>query len=788
MDEIARDGHMRMIYQCSPYHADSAFYPVTQQMAFAAGFAPSDSADARQDKLEALLGSDPVTLRLIAPLMGLDGTARYGALDLSPAQQRAHTMQALARLLVRQAAKKPVLLVYEDLHWIDPTSLELLETLLDTIADQPIMVLATARPTFEYGFGGHPIVTRFALNRLGKDQIGAIVAKLTGGRALPEEIMEIIARRTDGVPLFVEELTKMILESGAVMQNGDRFVLNGPLSTIAIPTTLHDSLMARLDRLKPIKEVAQIAACIGREFSHRLLSGIARLPEPELDTALDSLIGAELIYRRGLPPEAVYLFKHALVRDAAYESQLKEKRRAIHARILMALEADPDINPEVLAVHAEAANLTDRAIDLWELAGQTAIARPAFREGISNLHRAIALITPDVENGGRPRIERALALQAQLGMACLQGVGYASDETRTAMERALVLADLIGETPLRFNVLYALWAGRYVRAEHSEADFWAQEIMREAEKSEDATQLTLAYRSVGIFSMMSGRFDESQTFFDKSLAVYDPINHDGLGHRFGQELGVAAHIYQAINTLFLGKTRHSGQHAFEAEKLALASGHINTICYMHGHLLITAIVANDGAALERHVTTLKPIVDEHKLHIWLSWAEWGSDLVNARRGDPSAFDRIFKADAEMVASRNRIFSPILRIETGFRALALDLRDQAHDLANLAQEMIEATGETCALANLNRLKGALAKHDGDSDATEKHLNTALEIAHQQGARLLELRAAIDLARVWQAQGRIEEAVSVLQPVHASIADGDCPEDRATAHGLLAEMAQ
>ena len=293
IDGVANDDHVRMTYQCSPYHADSAFYPVIQQMSFAAGFRPADSTDMRLDKLEALLGADPDTLGLIAPLMGLDGTERYGALDLTPAQQRAQTMQVLTRLLLHQARDKPVLLVYEDLHWIDPTSLELLELLLDAIADQQIMILATARPSFDYGFGGHPIVTRLALNRLGKDQIGAIVSKLTGGKALPDEIMEIIAQRTDGVPLFVEELTKTILESGGLKEEGDGLVLDGPLSTIAIPTSLHDSLMARLDRLQPIKEVAQTAACIGREFSHKLLAQVSPLPETELTTALEGLIKAE---------------------------------------------------------------------------------------------------------------------------------------------------------------------------------------------------------------------------------------------------------------------------------------------------------------------------------------------------------------------------------------------------------------------------------------------------------------------------------------------------------------
>ncbi|MFT7592779.1 MAG: putative ATPase/class 3 adenylate cyclase [Paracoccaceae bacterium] len=787
IDEVAKDDHTRITYQCSPYHADSAFYPVIQQLSFAAGFAPSDGPDARLDKLEALLGQDHSTLKLITPMMGLDGISRYGTLDLTPAQQRARTMQTLADLLVQQSQDRPVLLVYEDLHWIDPTSLELLDLLLDVITDQPIMILATARPTFEHGFGGHPIVTRFALNRLGKDQIGDIVVKLTDGKALPDEIMAIIVERTDGVPLFVEELTKTILESGALKEDGDRLVLNGPLSTIAIPTTLHDSLMARLDRLQPIKEVAQTAACIGREFSHGLLAQISLLPEAELTAALDGLIGAELIYRRGLPPEATYLFKHALVRDAAYESQLKEKRRAIHARILKALEADPDIAPEVLATHAEAANLTDRAIDLWETAGRAAIARPAFKEGISNLRRAIALINPTVESGERQVVERALALQVQLGMACLQGVGYAADETKTEMERALVLADLIGDTPLRFDVVFALWAGRYVRAEHSKALPWSQVLLDVAEKSGDTTELVLANRTQGVFSLMSGRLAEAQRFLDKSLAFYEPAKHDGLAFRFGQEIGVATHIYHSLNAVLQGDTSRAALHAHEAENRALASGHIITICYMHGHLILCAMIANDGPALLRHLNALSPIVEEHNLHIWLSIARIASDLLNAGRGDPVGIDRFFDLDAEMVAGMNGVFLPTFRIEAGKRALALGLHSQARDLAAMAQDVIEATGERFSLSDLHCLKAALANVDGNGEAAEKHLDVALDIARQQGAKLWELRAAIDLARLWQEQGRIHEATALLDPIHKSIAEGDCPEDRVMARELLTELA-
>ena len=263
VDSITQDNHIRMNYQCSPYHTDSAFYPIIQQISHAAGFKTTDGAEARLDKLEALLGTDHEVQKLLAPLMGLDGANRYGALDLSPGQQRARSMQMLVRLMIRQSKDIPLLVVFEDLHWVDPTTLELLDLTLDEIADQPILILATARPTFEHGFGGHPVVTRFALNRLGRDQIATIASMLTGGKTLPEEVIEIITSRTDGVPLFVEELTKTILETGVLKEDSSRLVLDGPLDTLAIPNTLHDSLMARLDRLQPIKEVAQIAACIG---------------------------------------------------------------------------------------------------------------------------------------------------------------------------------------------------------------------------------------------------------------------------------------------------------------------------------------------------------------------------------------------------------------------------------------------------------------------------------------------------------------------------------------------
>lgn len=787
IDEVANDDHTRITFQCSPYHADTAFYPITQQMAFAAGFTPSDSADVRLDKLEALLGADQDTLRLVVPLLGLDSEARYGALDLTPAQQRAQTMKALTELLVRQAAEQPVLIVFEDLHWVDPTSQELLDILLDRITDQPIMILATARPTYEHGFGGHPIVTKFALNRLGTDQIGSIVSKLTGGKAFPDEIMEIIGQRTDGVPLFVEELTKTILESGTLKKEGGCFVLDGPLSAIAIPATLHDSLMARLDRLTPIKEVAQTAACIGREFSHELLSQISPLPDVELSEAMDDLIAAELIYRRGVPPEATYLFKHALVRDAAYESLLKTRRRDVHTSILNALEADADSAPELLAVHAEAANLTGRAIDFWETASKAAIAKPAFDEAISHLGRAITLITPQLEHSETQPFERALALQVPLSMAFLSRKGHAADETLEAFEKALGFADEVGETPMRYSILYGLWVGAGTRGQHADALRSAEALVELTENSPKTPQMVVANRVAGASHWFLGNYVQSGRHLDIALANYDPVAHAGLASQFGQDIGVTAHFFKAVNLLVSGQTIRANTHIDDAETLAKSTGHIPTISYVLMMRPVYSLIAGDSSDLERCLNEIAPIAHEHNLGLWLAFLPVMTEIVAARNGDVTSIERYRKAHENLAATKFKANITHLHIDFARSVLKLGHRDCAVELADEVQGVIEKTGENNTLSSLYRLQAAIALAADDTRASEKYLVSGLDIARQQGGKLWELRAAIDLARLWQEQGRIYEAIAILTPVHKGIADGDCPEDQAIARKLLTDLA-
>jgi class 3 adenylate cyclase len=332
IDAVSSEVHIRVSYQCSPYHSDSPLYPVIQQLTFAAGIRPDDDNDDKLDRLEKLLVGAEGDRPLFAALLGLQIEGRYGTLSLTPQQQRARTLQALVNQLVELSRGKPVLFVLEDAHWIDATTLELVDQCLDQVASARVMMLVTTRPSVQHGFGGHPIVTKLALNRLGRDQIASIVNRLTHGKTLPGELLDIIAAKTDGVPLFVEEITKTVLESGELRETASAYQLTGPLSRLMIPSTLY-SLMARLDRLQPVKEVAQTAACIGRDFDYQLLKAVSPLDDAALQDALERLTSAELIFRRGVPPDSTYIFKHALVRDAAYENLLKTRRQTIHAKL-----------------------------------------------------------------------------------------------------------------------------------------------------------------------------------------------------------------------------------------------------------------------------------------------------------------------------------------------------------------------------------------------------------------------------------------------------------------------
>src|ERR1700756_2637798 len=432
VERLSDDPHIRLRRFCSPHHPDSALFPTISQLGRAAGFRRDDTDQQRLDKLEALLAEANVDLSeavpLIAELLSVPTGNRYPPLSLTPQKRKENTLRALLAQLEGLAGRRPVLMVFEDVHWIDPTSLDLLDLIVERVATLRALLVITFRPEFAPAWIGRSHVTQISLGRLPRRQRAEMVMRVTGGKALPQEIAEHIVDRSDGVPLFIEELTKAVIESGMLTDVGDRFDARGPVPRLAIPTSLHASLLARLDRLAPVREMAQIGAALGRSFSHELISAVAAMPQQQVDGALAQLVRAELVFQRGAPPDAEYTFKHALVQDAAYSTLLRGRRQQLHARIAATLEDRfPEIaaaQPALLARHCEEGGLSEKAVDLWLVAGRQALARSAAAEAVALLRQGLALI-PIRPEESRP-VQHELDLQIALGRALMAARGYSA--------------------------------------------------------------------------------------------------------------------------------------------------------------------------------------------------------------------------------------------------------------------------------------------------------------------------------------------------------------------------
>jgi class 3 adenylate cyclase len=433
-ERLAGDPHIRLRFFCSPLHPDSALFPVIAHLERAAGFRRDDTPEQRLDKLEALLAQATNDVGAVAPLiadlLGVPIGERHLPLNLTSQKRKEKTLAALTAQVEGLSAREPVLMVYEDVHWSDPTTRESLDLLVDGISARRVLAIITFRPEFAPPWIGRPNVTMLTLNRLPPRQGAEMITRVTGGKALPKEITDQIVDRTDGVPLFIEELTKSVIESGLLTAAGDRYAATGPGAPLAIPTSLHASLLARLDRLAPTREVAQIGAALGRSFSHELISAVAQMPGQKLDNALEQLVDAELIFRRGTPPHAEYTFKHALVQDAAYSALLRSRRHQLHGHITAVLEEHfPEIvqtQPDVLARHSAEAALPEKAVGYFIKAGQQAMARWAMNEAAAQIRKGLEFLSPIPDEVIRK--ERELELQIMLGQVLVATKGYGADE------------------------------------------------------------------------------------------------------------------------------------------------------------------------------------------------------------------------------------------------------------------------------------------------------------------------------------------------------------------------
>ena len=785
IEATAGEPHFLIRYQCSPYHADSALYPVVQQLSHAARFAADDNLEQRLEKLEALLaqaGDGSPAAPLLAALLGLDGTARYGALTLTPQQRRSRTLAALIGQLTGLAAKKPVLWLVEDAHWVDPTTLELIEQSLDRVQTSRVLLLITARPTLVAGFASHPVVTRLALNRLARVATQAIVARITHGKHLPEALLDEIAAKTDGVPLFVEEMTKAVIESGAMRETEDAYLLDGPLSALAVPATLHDSLMARLDRLHGVKEVAQTAAVIGRSFDHATIAALAGLPERALGEALQRLLDAELVFRRGAPPDATYLFKHALVRDAAYESLLKARRVALHARLLDILEADDGTAPEIKAQHAEAAGLNARALDLWEQAGVLALARPAYKEAIASFESGIRVCAALGDDPKWKRREQGLHIQ--IGQALIANQGYQAPAALRAFERAMVLADELADVALQLPAAYGLWVAPYIGGRDTSA--LADRYVALAEAQPETGPRVVGLRILGMERFHAGRFKESLALMQRGCAEHDPVAHRDLARRYGHDSRAASTSYQAWNLWLLGFPDQAARRIEDSLRVAREVNHANTtglvLCYGTGLPRMWARLPDlvEGSARE----ALR-LAEDNAMALWHATALIQLGWALSQQGKAPGLDEIdtgLRALRQMGAGRMEMFIVGIAAEAYARN---GRHEEAWATLDRASGVFAGTRDQALAADLHRVRAGLALRAPVKDraAAEADLRRALEIARGQEALSLELRAAHDLAAVLAECGERRQAVDLLAPVYGRFTEGFTTPDLTDARALL-----
>ena len=566
MERLAAETHTRLRYFCSPQHTDSALYPIIGQMERAAGFAHDDTAQAKLDKLDAVLAQSftpPQDVALFAEMLSLPNDGRYAAPELTPEQRRQKTLEALTAQLEALSRQKPVLMTFEDAHWADPTSLEAFSRVVNRLKTLGVLLIVTYRPEFEPPWIGRPYVTALILNRLGEGQIAAIIDSITGNKLLWPSVRQDIIERTDGIPLFVEEMTKAVLEAESE-SDAQQTAAAVPSPALAVPASLHASLMARLDRLGGAKDVAQIGSAVGREFPHALLAAVAGKPETELASALDRLIAAGLLFRQGVPPRATYLFKHALVQDAAYGTLLREPRRALHARIAETMESEfaeiAENQPELLARHCAEAGLIEKAASLWGQAGQRSQARSAMVEAVEQFKRALDQIAtlPSTPTLRREQINLQVALITPL----IHVKGYAAPETKAAAERTRLLieqAEALGEPPedslLPFSVLYGYWVTNFVAFNGVAIRELATQCLTLAEKQRETVPLMIGHRLMGHALLLTGDIAEGRAHYDRAIALYDPVKHRPLAMRFGVDIRVAILPFRSLALWVLGLSR-----------------------------------------------------------------------------------------------------------------------------------------------------------------------------------------------------------------------------------------
>jgi len=812
---------MRIEFRCSPYHQNSAFYPILEHLQRLLQFTPQDTPQGKLDKLAHMLRHyrfpQADTLSLLAALLSLPHPEGVSPITLSPQKQKQKTQEALVAWIVEEADKVPVYCAWEDLHWADPSTLEFLTLYLEQIPTIRLFTVLTCRPDFTPPWSSHSYLTQLTLSRLRRQQVEAMMEKVTGGKVLPAEVVQQIVAKTDGVPLFVEELTKMVLESGLLREEDGRYVGahgGAPILPLAIPSTLQDSLMARLDRLAPVKEIAQLGATVGREFSYELLLALMPTDEGILQQGLRQLVKTELLYQRGIPPQATYTFKHALVQDAAYQSLLKSRRQQLHQQIAQVLEEQfpetVETQPELLARHYTEAGLKEQAIPYWQQAGQRASQRSAHQEAISHLIKGLELLKtlPDTPE----RVQQEITLQVALGVPLRAAKGYAAPELEEASRRAWELCQQIGESPQLFPVVWDLWSFYLQRVKHKRAYELGEQLLSLAQTLQDPAFLPQAHYAMGNNLFYLGEFTLTREHHEQAIALYDPEQHRKHAFLYGQDARVTCPTITALALWMLGYPDRGREGSHEALARAHRLSHPFRLAWTLNFSAMLAQLRQEEQIVQERAEALIVLSSEQGFPYWLAlgtiWRGWAL----AQQGQvEEGISQIRQGIAAYQATGAELAQPY------WLALLAESYGKAGQVKEGLDVLIEAlaaadkSGERFYEAELYRLKGELVLQSEvrsqdksgvrspRSEVTNPQSPTpnpqseaeacflkAIEISRKQQAKSLELRAAVSLSRLRQQQGKQREAHQMLSEIYNWFTEGFDTKDLQEAKTLLEEL--
>ncbi|MBV8521274.1 MAG: AAA family ATPase, partial [Acetobacteraceae bacterium] len=784
-------------FQCSPYYVNSAFYPIIDNFERALKFGRDEAPEAKLDKVEALIvrdyGLPRENVRFIASILSIPLEERYGTVTMTPQKFKDETLRALVDTVEATARKQPSVMLFEDAHWADPSSLEALDLLVDRVARIPLLVVLTHRPEFQSRWSHYSHVTALTLTKLTRAQSSALVLKLAGGKTFPADLLEHILSKTDGVPLFIEELTKSILESAWLNEAGDHYTYAGKAHALAIPVTLRDSLMSRLDRFMLVKEVAQIGAAIGHSFSYEMIKAVAPQAEADLDQALSQFTASGLAFRRGTPPEAVYSFKHALVRDAAYESLLKSRRQELHDKIASVIEerypAAGETEPELLAHHYTEARRLEKAIPLWHKAGQLALKRMALAEAINHLERGLDLIAGFPPSAERDHLE--LDLRTTLGTAWIAFRGWPAQEVSDTLHPALALASALGRKDPLLRIFWGLRTNAVNQGRLAESLGWVKQMLAAAETYDDPGLLIMGHASAVSSYFYLGELVAAREHADQVLSLYSERHHGHLVDVLNQDPKTFALGFAASSTWMLGYPDQAIQLSNAADTHARKGGHPLDLGWaLTTGAYIFDLLREPEEALKRALEAERLGRENSLTVLWSILAPGYGGRALIRKGQVAEGMSALKSRSEAwekvggKVNNNTVKSTLAE---GLAQIG-DL-DGALCLIDEVVEQVEQLGwEECYYyAETLRIKGWVLSLKGDLNGAEHSYMASLDWARRQHAKSWELRTAMSYARLMPGQGRTREAYDLLSPIYAWFTEGFGTKDLIDARALLEELA-